>query len=100
MWRWKPRSDAAGGVRGSEIRLGQMNLTLVLRKNVDEEDDLGFDVMLSCRTTTNAPATPGLPPTASTTRTSCVPSTARTTSTSRAAGRADLEVQAADAIRE
>ncbi|MFJ1824636.1 hypothetical protein [Streptomyces sp. NPDC088178] len=48
LWRWKPGLDVAGGDRGAEIRLGQMYLTLALRKNVDDEGDIEFDVMLPC----------------------------------------------------
>ncbi|WP_331719857.1 AAA family ATPase [Streptomyces sp. NBC_00466] len=48
LWRWKPGSDIAGGDRVAEIRLGQMHLTLALRTDVDGEGDIGFDVMVPC----------------------------------------------------
>ncbi|WAU78326.1 ATP-binding protein (plasmid) [Streptomyces sp. Qhu-G9] len=48
LWRWKPGSNAAGGDRVAQIRLGQMYLTLALRTDVDGEGDIGFDVMLPC----------------------------------------------------
>ncbi|MFJ2819032.1 AAA family ATPase [Streptomyces sp. NPDC087294] len=48
LWQWKPGSDAAGGDRVAEIRLGQQHLTLALRTDVDGEGDIGFDVMVPC----------------------------------------------------
>ncbi|MEU1128362.1 ATP-binding protein [Streptomyces sp. NPDC005900] len=48
LWQWKPGSDAAGGDRVAEIRLGQQYLTLALRTDVDGEGDVGFDVAVPC----------------------------------------------------
>ncbi|CAM5293756.1 ATP/GTP-binding protein [Streptomyces spiroverticillatus] len=48
LWRWQPESDAAGGDRVAEIRLGQQYLTLALRSDVDGEGDIGFDVAVPC----------------------------------------------------
>ncbi|MFJ2271842.1 AAA family ATPase [Streptomyces sp. NPDC087849] len=48
LWRWKPGSNVAGGDRVAEIRLGQQYLTLALRTDVDGEGDIGFDVMVPC----------------------------------------------------
>ncbi|GAA3163683.1 ATP-binding protein [Streptomyces ramulosus] len=48
LWRWKDGSNVADGDRVAEIRLGQMYLTLALRTDVDGEGDVGFDVMVPC----------------------------------------------------
>ncbi|MGW7594403.1 AAA family ATPase [Streptomyces rubiginosohelvolus] len=48
LWQWKHRSAVAGGDRVAEIRLGQLYLTLALRRNVDGEGDYGFDVLVPC----------------------------------------------------
>ncbi|MFF3019732.1 AAA family ATPase [Streptomyces sp. NPDC057939] len=48
LWQWKPGSNVAGGDRVAEIRLGQQHLTLALRTDVDGEGDIGFDVMVPC----------------------------------------------------
>ncbi|MCZ0983780.1 AAA family ATPase [Streptomyces diastatochromogenes] len=48
LWQWKPGSNIAGGDRVAEIRLGQQYLTLALRTDVDGEGDVGFDVMVRC----------------------------------------------------
>ncbi|MEU7684270.1 ATP-binding protein [Streptomyces spectabilis] len=48
LWKWKPGSNVAGGDRVAEIRLGQQYLTPALRTDVDGEGDLGFDVMVPC----------------------------------------------------
>jgi predicted kinase len=48
LWRWKPSSDIAGGDRVAEIRLGQQYLTLAFRPDTDGEGDYGFDVLVPC----------------------------------------------------
>ncbi|GAA2524401.1 ATP-binding protein [Streptomyces longisporus] len=48
LWQWKHRSGVAGGDRVAEIRLGQLHLTLALRRDVDGEGDYAFDVMVPC----------------------------------------------------
>lgn len=48
LWRWKDGSNIAGGDRVAEIRLGQQYLTLALRTDIDGEGDIGFDVAVSC----------------------------------------------------
>uniref|UniRef100_UPI0036716767 AAA family ATPase n=1 Tax=Bacillus tropicus TaxID=2026188 RepID=UPI0036716767 len=48
LWQWKPGSNVASGDRVAEIRLGQQYLTLALRTDVDGEGDIGFDVMVPC----------------------------------------------------
>ncbi|CAL9327268.1 AAA family ATPase [Streptomyces sp. SudanB182_2057] len=48
LWQWKPGSTLAGGDRVAEIRLGRQHLTLALRTDVDGEGDVGFDVMVPC----------------------------------------------------
>ncbi|MGP3990873.1 AAA family ATPase [Streptomyces sp. 3N207] len=48
LWRWKDGSNVVGGDRVAEIRLGQQYLTLALRTDVDGEGDTGFDVMVPC----------------------------------------------------
>ncbi|MGW2841832.1 AAA family ATPase [Streptomyces sp. NPDC001493] len=48
LWQWKPGSDIADGDRVAEIRLGQQYLTLALRTDVDGAGDVGFDVRVPC----------------------------------------------------
>ncbi|MFJ2709057.1 AAA family ATPase [Streptomyces sp. NPDC087428] len=48
LWRWKPGSDLAGGDRVAEIRLGQQYLTLAYRPDIDGEGDYGFEALVPC----------------------------------------------------
>ncbi|WP_331750597.1 MULTISPECIES: hypothetical protein [unclassified Streptomyces] len=48
LWRWRDGSDLADGDRVAESRLGQQQLTLALRTDVDGEGDIGFDVLVPC----------------------------------------------------
>ncbi|MYY03217.1 MULTISPECIES: ATP-binding protein [unclassified Streptomyces] len=49
LWCWRPGSDlVTGRDRVAEIRLGQQHLTLAFRDDVDGEGDFGFDVLLPC----------------------------------------------------
>ncbi|MGW1106162.1 AAA family ATPase [Streptomyces sp. NPDC002540] len=48
LWQWKPGSNVADGDRVAEIRLGQQYLTLALRTDVDGEGDYGFEAMVPC----------------------------------------------------
>jgi predicted kinase len=48
MWRWRDGSQLADGDRVAEIRLGADRIVLALRRDVDGEGDVGFDVMVPC----------------------------------------------------
>ncbi|MFE1442944.1 hypothetical protein [Streptomyces sp. NPDC058739] len=49
LWRWRTGSDLlTGRDRIAEIRLGEQHLTLALRADVDGQGDFGFDVLLPC----------------------------------------------------
>jgi hypothetical protein len=45
LWRWKDGSTLAGGDRVAEIRI---DLILALRRNIDGEGSIGFEVLLPC----------------------------------------------------
>lgn len=48
MWRWRDNSPFAGGDRVAEIRLGADRIVLALRTDVDGEGDVGFEVLVGC----------------------------------------------------
>ncbi|MEU8509921.1 hypothetical protein AB0C40_35690 [Streptomyces brevispora] len=48
MWRWRDGSQLADGDRVAEIRLGADRIVLAQRNDVDGAGDIGFDVLVGC----------------------------------------------------
>ncbi|MEU5902311.1 ATP-binding protein [Streptomyces venezuelae] len=48
LWRWRDNSPLAGGDRVGEIRLGPDRMVLALRTDFDGEGDVGFDLLVGC----------------------------------------------------
>ncbi|MFJ6669021.1 AAA family ATPase [Streptomyces sp. NPDC091383] len=48
MWRWRDGSRLAGGDRVAEIRLGADRIVLALRTDVDGTGDVGFEILVGC----------------------------------------------------
>ncbi|WP_327340857.1 ATP-binding protein (plasmid) [Streptomyces sp. NBC_01324] len=48
MWHWRDGSQLADGDRVAEIRLGADRIVLAQRPDVDGEGDIGFDVLVGC----------------------------------------------------
>ncbi|WP_328380703.1 ATP-binding protein (plasmid) [Streptomyces sp. NBC_00440] len=115
LWRWREGSQLAGGDRVGEISLGRNRLVLALRTDVDGEGDLGFDLLVCCPydDDCNAPAWQAVHSvtdllTAHTSTTGPHPDSVCTVhggpddvdQDDDPEGRADLEAQYADAVRE
>ncbi|MET9535550.1 ATP-binding protein [Streptomyces sp. NPDC006649] len=48
MWRWRDASQLADGDRVAEIRLGADRIVLAQRNDVDGAGDVGFEVLVGC----------------------------------------------------
>lgn len=115
MWRWRDGSQLADGDRVAEIRLGADRIVLAQRNDVDGAGDVGFEVLMGCpvfdecRNTAWAPvynatdllrALTGDPMTDPDVYCTVHGPDDNDDQEDDPEGRADLEAQAADAIRE